>query len=109
MCSVKEANNRTCDYHRQNAVEMHFIHNVWGNRMCPSGCKGKKMFFNSFGLLGQILSGSPAEILYFTRQFTIPRLSSRNIVTRMASSLCLGKSSVIKFFFFRLLQAQNFM
>ena len=57
------------------------------------------MFCNSFGHLGQILSGFPAEILYFTRQFAISCLSSRNIVTRMSSSLCLGKSSIIKMIF----------
>ena len=60
ICSVKEANNLACDYHRYNLIAMHFIRNVWENRMCPSWCKGKRMFFNLFGLLGQILSGSPA-------------------------------------------------
>jgi len=58
------------------------------------------MFFNSFGLREQILSEFPAEILYFTREFIIPRLSGRNIVTRTSSSLCLGKSSIIKIYLF---------
>ena len=51
MYSVKEANNLTCDYHRQNLIVIHFIPNVWGTECALQGAKGRKCSVTHLGTL----------------------------------------------------------